>query len=194
MQGLHRAVVQPFLLARFMPSSALHIRLLTAADARPLADFEHAHRAWFEQWVQARPAHFYTPAGFAEEMEAALLRQARDQAFHYLVWESDALVGRINLTHVLRAHHHSASLGYRVAPHCTGRGIASQAVAALLPLAFGTHQLQRIEATARAENPASVHILGKHGFVQYGHSRRSFELGGQWFGLLHFEAHKPPAP
>jgi len=171
--------------------SPVHIRPLSAADAPALWDFEQAHRAYFEQWVNARPAHFYTAEGFAQEMQASLQRQQHGQAFHYLVWEGQALAGRINLTQVRGAHFHSAALGYRIAPDRGGRGIASQAMVALLQQAFGTHGLQRVEAMARPENAASVHLLRKHGFVQYGHSHRSMELGGQWFDQLHFEVHKP---
>ena len=169
----------------------MDIRLLAATDAPALWDFETAHRAYFEQWVQARSARFYTAEGFAEEMEASLQRQQQDQAFHYLMWEGQRLAGRINLTQVRRPYFHSAALGYRVAPDCGGRGLASQAVAAALHQAFTTHGLQRIEAIARPENPASVRVLHKQGFVQFGHSRRSMELNGQWFDLLHFEAHRP---
>ena len=167
----------------------MHIRLLAATDAPALWAFETAHRSYFEQWVQARSAHFYTDEGFAEEMAACLQRQQQDQAFHYLMWEGEQLVGRINLTQVRRPYFHSAALGYRVAPDCGGRGLAGQAVAAVLQQAFTTHGLQRIEAIVRPENPASVRVLQKQGFVQFGHSRRSMELNGQWFDLLHFEAH-----
>ncbi|WP_370679167.1 GNAT family N-acetyltransferase [Comamonas sp. GB3 AK4-5] len=172
------------------PSSPAHIRLLAASDAPALWAFERAHRAYFEQWVQARPERFYSAPGFAEEMAASLQRQDSDQAFHYLIWEGEALVGRINLTQVRRTHFHSASLGYRVAPDCGGRGLASLAVEAVLQQAFSTHQLQRIEAVARPENQASVRVLQKQGFTQFGHSRRSFELHGQWFDLLCFERHR----
>lgn len=188
MHRLHPHGLQPVF---FSACTAMDIRLLAATDAPALRAFETAHRAYFEQWVQARPARFYTDEGFAEEMTASLQRQQHDQAFHYLMWESDALVGRINLTQVRRPYFHSAALGYRVAPDCGGRGLASQAVAAVLHQAFTTHGLQRIEAIARPENPASVRVLLKQGFVQFGHSRRSMELNGQWFDLLHFEAHRP---
>lgn len=168
----------------------MDLRLLAASDALVLWAFERTHRAYFEQWVQARPGRFYSAEGFTQEMTASLQRQANDQAFHYLMWEGNALVGRINLTQVRRDHFHSASLGYRVAPDCGGRGLASQAVHAVLQQAFNVHHLQRIEAVVRPENKASVRVLLKQGFIQFGHSRRSMELHGQWCDLLCFERHK----
>jgi RimJ/RimL family protein N-acetyltransferase len=40
-----------------------------------------------------------------------------------------------------------------------------------------------------AGNLGSVRVLLRNGFVQFGHSRNSFELGGLWYDRLHFERH-----
>ena len=164
---------------------------LRAEDAETLWHFEQDNRAFFESWINARPASFYTPEGFADELQQCLHRHTNGTGFHYLVWDGAELVGRINLTHVLRQHFHCASVGYRVAESAQGRGVAGYALAAVMHEAFHTHDLHRLEATARPENAASAHLLRKHGFVQFGHSRRSMELQGQWFDMLHFEAHAP---
>ena len=87
-------------------------------------------------------------------------------------------------------HFNSADLGYRVGEHDGGRGIASQAVALCLEDAFSAHGLWRMEAVARPENRGSVRVLERNGFRQFGHSRRSFELNGQWFDRLLFERHR----
>jgi ribosomal-protein-alanine N-acetyltransferase len=70
------------------------------------------------------------------------------------------------------------------------RPVASGAGALCVEQAFGVHGLERIEATARPENRGSVRVLERNGFRQFGHSRRSFELGGQWFDRLLFERHR----
>lgn len=170
----------------------MELRLLHEKDANAVWAFEIAHRQYFESWINARPDSFYTPQGFEQAMQSALLLQAGDQAYHYLIWEDEQLVGRINLTQVRRAHFQSASLGYRIAPTHKGQGVASEAVQAVMQKAFHTHGLQRLEATARSENPASIRVLVKNGFHQFGHSRSSIELHRQWFDLLYFEAHAHP--
>ena len=124
---------------------------------------------------------------------AAEAAWAGDQAFQYLVVEGERIVGRVNLTNVRRTHFQCADLGYRIGEHDGGRGLASRAVALCLDEAFGAHGLGRIEAVARPENRGSVRVLERNGFVQFGHSRRSFELGGQWFDRLLFERHKDAA-
>ncbi len=170
--------------------SALAIRPVAAADAAALLRFELAHRAYFESWVNSRDPRFYSEEGVTAAMAAAEAAWAADQAFQYLIVENERIVGRVNLTAVRRAHFHCADLGYRIGEQDGGRGVASRAVALCLEQAFGTHRLERIEATARPENPGSIRVLERNGFRQFGRSRRSFELGGRWFDRLLFERHR----
>lgn len=176
------------------PVDGLRIRPVAAADAAALLRFELEHRSYFERWVNARDPAFYSAAGVAAAIAAAESARAAGHAFQYLVVEGDRIVGRVNLTAVRRAHYQCADLGYRIGEHDGGRGIASRAVALCLEQGFGPHGLRRIEANARPENPGSIRVLERNGFRRFGHSRRSFELGGQWFDRLHFERHRDEPP
>ena len=173
--------------------SDLHLQPVAAADAAGLLRFEIEHRAYFERWVQARAPGFYSADGVAAAIAAAQIAWTAGQAYQYLVVEDARIVGRVNLTNIRRAHFHCADLGYRIGEHDGGRGIASRAVALCLEQAFGPHGLQRIEAVARPVNKGSIRVLERNGFHQFGHSRRSFELGGEWFDRLLFERHRDAA-
>ena len=170
--------------------SELAIRPVAAAEAGALLRFELQHRAYFESWVNARDPRFYSEQGVAAAIAAAEAAWAGDQAFQYLIVDGGRIVGRVNLTAVRRMHFNCADLGYRIGEHDGGRGVASRAVALCLEQAFGTHALGRIEAVARPENKGSIRVLERNGFRQFGHSRRSFELDGQWFDRLLFERHR----
>ena len=170
----------------------MELKLLSEHDADAVWNFETQHRQDFESWINARPDSYYTPQGFEMALQTSLLMQSAQHAYHYLIWEGDALLGRINLTQVRHAHFQSASVGYRIAPEHRGNGVASDAVHAVMQKAFQDHHLLRLEATARPENPASIRVLLKNGFHQFGHSRASLQLHRQWFDLLYFEAHAVP--
>ena len=173
--------------------SELAIRPVVAADAAALLRFELEHRAYFESWVNARDPKFYCEQGVADAIAAAEAARAAGTAFQYLIVEDERIVGRVNLTAIKRLHYHCAELGYRIGEHDGGRGIASRAVALCLDEAFGRHELRRIEAVARPVNKGSIRVLERNGFRQFGHSRASFELGGQWFDRLLFERHRDDA-
>lgn len=162
----------------------------TRADLAALHAFETVNRAFFEARINSRPADYYSEEGVARAIGAAREDAARDRAYQYLVKSEDgAIVGRVNLSAVKRAHFHSATLGYRIGEAAGGKGYAGMAVREVIKLAFGALGLKRIEADASVGNPASCRILLRNGFVQFGHSRRSFELGGVWYDRLHFELH-----
>jgi ribosomal-protein-alanine N-acetyltransferase len=165
---------------------------LTEADAGLLFAFEMENRAFFEATINARPAPFYSRDGVAGAIATACREADEDRGYQYLLKDShDAgrILARANLSGVRRAHFQSAVLGYRVAESACGRGLASEAVRQVLGIAFGTLGLSRIEADARIDNSASIRVLLRNGFVQFGHSRRSFEVGGTWYDRLHFECH-----
>ena len=157
-------------------------------DLHELLAFERSNRQFFEQSINARPASFYSEEGVAQAIESAMQDAERDSAYQYLVRDSlGSIVGRVNLTRVRRAHFHSAELGYRIGQSEGGKGYASEAVRQVLSRAFGELGLMRVEATYRPENEGSLKVLTRTGFSQFGRSKQSFELGGRWYDLLHFE-------
>jgi [ribosomal protein S5]-alanine N-acetyltransferase len=62
-------------------------------------------------------------------------------------------------------HHRSAEIGYWLSGSCQGRGIATGAVRALVPVAFQRYDIVRIQAGIFSNNPASMRVLEKCGFV-----------------------------
>jgi len=161
----------------------------TLADVEALFAFERDNRAFFEATINARPAAYYSIDGVAHAVTRAMQDAADDIGYQYLVMDAGQIVGRVNLSGVRRAHFQSAVLGYRIGEAACGKGYAGEAVRQVLGIAFGELGLARIEADCRVENAASARILLRNGFVQFGQSRRSFELHGMWYDRLHFECH-----
>jgi len=160
------------------------------ADLDALLAFELANRAFFEATINARPPGYYSREGVAGAIAAAIEDAALDRGYQFLVKSAAGeLIGRVNLSGIKRAHYHSGVLGYRIGQSFGGRGIASAAVRQVLAIAFGRLGLKRIEADASVDNAGSIRVLERNGFVQYGRSRRSFELQGRWYDRLHFERH-----
>jgi ribosomal-protein-alanine N-acetyltransferase len=160
------------------------------SDLHALYEFEVKNRAFFESHINARPADYYSLEGVARAIDTAVADAAADRGYQYLIEDGDGrIVGRVNLSNVKRQLFHSAVLGYRVAEDAGGKGYASEAVRKVLDIAFSDLGLLRIESDARVDNLGSVRVLLRNGFSQYGHSKRSFELGGAWHDRLHFERH-----
>lgn len=158
--------------------------------AAELYQFELENRAFFESRINARPASYYALDAVSKALQQAEHDAKSDVGYQFFMCDNALnMVGRINLTRVRRAHFHSAELGYRIAEWACGKGYATEAIRQMLHKAFLDLELKRIEAAVSVSNHASVRALQRNGFAQYGHAKRSFELNGHWYDVLHFEAH-----
>ena len=90
-------------------------------------------------------------------------------------------------------HHRRAEVGYDLARDCWGRGLAGEALVAVLGFGFSDMDLNRVEAQTIADNTASVRLLERLGFQREG-TRRRFSLeedgvyhDGAIYGLLRAE-------
>lgn len=73
----------------------------------------------------------------------------------------------------------TAELGYWLGEPFWGRGIMTQVVRAVVAQAFARLPLERIEAFAFANNPASPRVLEKAGFTREGYLRRNVIKHGE---------------
>jgi ribosomal-protein-alanine N-acetyltransferase len=72
-------------------------------------------------------------------------------------------------------------VGYEISPLQQGRGLMQEALAAMFAWGFEHMQLNRIEAHVHPENPGSLAILRKFGFVEEARLREV----GHWAGCHH---------
>ncbi|MFE6822144.1 GNAT family N-acetyltransferase [Streptomyces sp. NPDC057690] len=147
---------------------------LHAGHAPAVLAFELANRAYFAVSVSDRGDEFYDR--FTDRFSALLAEQeAGICAFYVLVGEDGSVLGRFNLYDLKDG---AAELGYRVAQHVAGRGVATATVRELCRLAAARHGLRTLRAGTSRENVASQKVLTKAGFVPVGPAGPA-DLGGK---------------
>ncbi|MFE1443226.1 GNAT family N-acetyltransferase [Streptomyces sp. NPDC058739] len=140
------------------------LKRLHAGHAPAVLAFELANRAYFAASVPDRGDDFFDQ--FPDRYNALLAEQeAGICAFHVLVAEDGLILGRFNLIDI---GDHTAELGYRVARHVAGRGVATATVRELCRLAAARHGLRTLRAATARQNSASQKVLTKAGFVPVG--------------------------
>jgi [ribosomal protein S5]-alanine N-acetyltransferase len=140
------------------------LQRLRADHALALLAFELANRAYFAASIPDRGDEFFEQ--FASRHEALLAEQDAGMCiFHVLVGEDGSILGRFNLVDI---DNRAADLGYRVAEHAAGRGVATAAVRDLCALAAAQYGLRSIRAATSLANVASQRVLAKSGFVPTG--------------------------
>jgi [ribosomal protein S5]-alanine N-acetyltransferase len=137
------------------------LQQLDAHHAPAVLAFELANRAYFAASVTDRGDAFFER--FEEGFQALLAEQAAGvSVFHVLVADDGSVLGRFNLYDIEDG---TADLGYRVARHATGRGLATAAVRELCVLAATRLRLSALRAGTSRTNLASQKVLAKAGFV-----------------------------
>jgi len=137
---------------------------LEAGHAKAVLAFELANRAYFAASISDRGDDFFDQ--FTTQYDDLLAEQeAGLRACYVLVAEDGSVLGRFNLA---RFEDGTAELGYRVAEHVTGRGVATEAVRELCRLAADKHGLRTLRAATSHQNTASQKVLAKAGFVPVG--------------------------
>ena len=150
------------------------LKQLRAGHGPAVLAFELANRAYFAASISDRGDEFYDQ--FADRHSALLAEQeAGISAFYVLVAEDGSVLGRFNL---YDCQDGTANLGYRVAQHVAGRGVATATVRELCRLAATRHGLHTLRAGTSHANAASQKVLTKAGFIPVGPADPS-DLGGK---------------
>jgi [ribosomal protein S5]-alanine N-acetyltransferase len=140
------------------------LQRLRADHATAVLAFELANRAYFATFISDRGDEFFDH--FTEQHKALLAEQeAGTCVFHVLVSEDGTVLGRFNLFDLQDG---TAVLGYRVAQHIAGRGMATATVQELCRLATAQYGLHTLRAATTYDNVASQRVLTKAGFVPAG--------------------------
>lgn len=117
---------------------------------------------------------------FVRQCQAAM---GRGEDFTYGVFdrEEGALLGGAGLH--TRCGPGGLEIGYWLDERHAGRGLATEAAAALTRSAFDLHRMQRVELRALEENHASRRIAERLGFTYEGLLRRRVQHGERWVDL-----------
>lgn len=93
---------------------------------------------------------------------------------------TDALVGFINITNIVRGFFQSAYLGYYAFAGHERQGLMRAALRQAIRLAFTELKLHRLEANIQPGNAASIALVRSCGFAKEGYSPRYLKIRGRW--------------
>jgi ribosomal-protein-alanine N-acetyltransferase len=162
--------------------AGVFLRAPQSGDYAEWAALRETSRAFLTPWEPTWPADDLTRSAFRRRLRRYAEDQRNDQAYAYFLFRSgdQVLVGGLTLANLRRGVAQAGSLGYWIgAPHAR-RGYMTAAVAALIPYAFTTLRLHRLEAACIPTNAASISLLEKTGFEREGYAREYLCINGQW--------------
>jgi [ribosomal protein S5]-alanine N-acetyltransferase len=158
------------------------LRFPQMSDFEEWAALRQASRTFLVPWEPTWPADDLTRASFRRRLKRYAEDQRNDLAYPYFIFrnEDQKLVSGLTITNIRRGVAQAGSLGYWMGAAFARQGHMTAAVRVLVPFAFSTLKLHRIEAACIPENTASVRLLEKTGFVREGYAREYLCINGIW--------------
>jgi ribosomal-protein-alanine N-acetyltransferase len=164
------------------------LRAPQMGDFAEWAALREASRDFLTPWEPTWPADDLTRSSFRRRIKRYFEDQRSDLAYPFFIFRKsdNALVGGLTLANVRRGCAQAGSLGYWMGAGFAGRGHMTAAVRAVLPFAFATLRLHRVEAACIPANLASIRLLEKTGFRREGFARQYLCIDGAWQDHLLF--------
>lgn len=164
----------------------LVVRPFTATDIAALRAYAQAQSAAeYGSWLGGAG-----PADAARYLVDTIARYGRPPRTDLGISFDNQLVGGVAFRQVWMSPP-TMELGWVIHPAAAGKGLAREAVGALLGWLFGHFpDLDRVEARVRASDASGIRLLEKLGFVREGtirHERIEAD-GGLLYGLLRSES------
>jgi [ribosomal protein S5]-alanine N-acetyltransferase len=158
------------------------LRTPQMADCGEWVALREASRDFLVPWEPTWPADDLTRASFRRRIKRYDEDQRCDLAYAFFIFRKrdNVLVGGLTLANIRRGCAQAGSLGYWIGAPYARQGYMTSAVNALVPFAFKTLNLHRIEAACIPTNAASIGLLEKTGFTREGFARKYLCIDGRW--------------
>lgn len=191
MAFLRSALPEDYLDAIRGPS--LTLRPPTVADYSAWAELRALSRTHLTPWEPAWSRDDLSRQMYRRRLRAYAKDVRDDLGYSFFISEeaTGTLVGGITLSNVRRGSAQSAALGYWIGKPYAGEGRMSEAVKTMLPFAFRTLRLHRLEAACMPANAPSIRVLERAGFEREGLARGYLKINGRWEDHLLYGAVAP---
>lgn len=160
----------------------VYLRTLEASDAENVLDLQLRNKDFFRKYSGTRTEDFYTLDFQLDAITKSISQMEKEEKYTFGIFlkETDALIGTISLSEILRGPLQSCFIGYTLDKAHNGKGYTSEAVRLLVDFGFKELKLHRIEAGVMPHNLGSIRVLEKAGFHKEGIARKNVEIDGKW--------------
>jgi ribosomal-protein-alanine N-acetyltransferase len=168
-----------------LPSVAGEGVLLRIPQAPDYADWtalREESRDFLTPWEPTWPADDLSRSAFRRRIRRYSEDLRTDQGYAFLIIRSsdNTLVGGLTLANIRRGVAQAGSIGYWMGRPFVRQGYMTAAVRAIIPFAFASLRLHRLEAACIPSNAGSIRLLEKTGFVREGYAREYLCINGIW--------------
>jgi len=178
-----------------IPGEGVTLRTPQMTDYAEWAALREGSRDFLIPWEPTWPVDDLTRSAFRRRVRRYVEDLRTDQGYAFLIVRNsdNVLVGGLTLANIRRGVAQAGSLGYWMGLPFVRHGYMAAAVRAVIPFAFTTLRLHRLEAACIPTNAASIRLLEKTGFVREGYAREYLCINGIWQDHLLYARLQEPA-
>jgi ribosomal-protein-alanine N-acetyltransferase len=172
------------------------LRTPQMTDYNEWAALREKSRAFLTLWEPTWPEDDLSRSAFRRRVKRYVEDLRSDQGYAFLIVRNadDALVGGLTIANIRRGVAQAGSLGYWMGEPFARQGYMTAAVRAVVPFAFATLRLHRLEAACIPTNAGSIRLLENTGFVREGYAREYLCIDGAWQDHLLYARLKDARP
>jgi ribosomal-protein-alanine N-acetyltransferase len=171
-----------------LAGDGIFLRTPTLADYAAWAELRSESRPFLAPWEPTWPADDLTRTAFRRRIRRYQSEVRDEHAYPFFIFHQPdcTLLGGITLSNVTRGMTQTATIGYWMGERHANRGYMARALRALVPFAFASLRLHRLEAACLPHNAPSIRLLEKLGFQREGLARGLVCINGRWQDHLVF--------
>jgi [ribosomal protein S5]-alanine N-acetyltransferase len=172
------------------------LRMPQMTDHNDWATLREKSREFLTPWEPTWPEDDLSRSAFRRRIKRYAEDLRTEQGYAFLIFRTadNALVGGLTLANVRRGVAQAGSLGYWMGLPFARHGYMTAAVSAIIPFAFATLRLHRLEAACIPTNAGSIRLLENTGFVREGYARQYLCIDGTWQDHLLYARLKDSKP
>ena len=158
------------------------LRTPQMTDFEEWAALRETSREFLAPWEPTWPIDDLTRGAFRRRIKRYAEDLRSDQGYAFLIvrYTDGAVVGGLTLANIRRGVAQAGSIGYWIGLPYIRQGYMTAAVRAVIPFAFASLRLHRLEAACIPSNDGSIKLLEKTGFVREGFAREYLCINGVW--------------
>ncbi|MGN6464031.1 MAG: GNAT family N-acetyltransferase [Rhizobiaceae bacterium] len=158
------------------------LRMPVTSDYAAWAALREASRSFLEPWEPRWAPDELERQAWRSRIQRYREDYARGSALPFFIFvnQGASLAGGITLGNIRHGVSQSAQIGYWVGEKHAGKGLMLEAVNLVIPYAFDTLGLHRIEAACIPGNRRSIRVLEKARFTREGLLRSYLRINGSW--------------
>jgi len=162
----------------------LAITLLQPAAAESAAAYAVANRVYIAPWSPRRGNDYYSLDHWTGHAARSLDEWCSGRSARFILSlacdPARLVIGECNFADVARGYFESCYLRFRLHHLHTGRGLMTEALAALLGFVFREMRIHRVSATHLLENVRSARLLRRLGFREEDLAPAYLFIDGPW--------------